>query len=876
MSELLHDLRLRLRALVWRRRLERDLQDEMDFHLAERGRLSGLDPASARRQFGNPTVYKETLRDMWTFRWLEALDQDLRYALRSMRKSPAFTTVAVLTLALGIGANTAIFSVVDAVILRPLPYREPSRLVELWGNVKRVNVERRGTSYPDYVDWRDQSKSFEAMAAFDGITATLISTGEPEHISGEIVSQPYFDLLGVRAAVGRTFRPEEDSVPMRDAVVILSDALWKRRFGGDANIVGKTLQLDNRVHTVVGVMPPWFRGLSDTADIWIPFMMYGTAQDLAQRGSRGFVALARLRPGVSEKGAQSELAGISKQLERAHPATNQGRAVEVAPLETELLGDIRAPLVVLLCAVGFVLLIACTNVANLLLARAEARHREIALRIALGAGRARVLLQLMTESCALAAVGAGAGLLIARWGVKALMTATPVTFPSFIHPGIDPRVALFTVAVTGVAGVLLGLAPAAQVRPGDLHEAFKQTARQDSGGRAGKRFRHVLVVAEVAFATLLLIGAGLMIRSVSELAALRPGYDIAGLLTLRVNLPRLAAGTNAAAAVTAREALGRVAQTPGVQAVAAGSDIPLAGSGAAFFTAEGQPPVTAQNAPRAYVHRVSPEFFRTLRIAMIDGRTFSDTEQPASNVVVVSEGVGRRFWPGQSAVGKRIKFGGATSKEPWLTIVGVVAETKYRALPENPTADPDLFLPFSERREFALLVRTGLNPASIAPAVRKALREAEPGVVIYDVSTMSDLASRQTARSRFLGSLMGIFAGCALVLAMIGIYGVMSYSVERRTQEIGIRMALGAARSEVLRMVVGSGMALIGLGLALGAAAAVILTRLMATLLYGVRPTDPLSFAAAAAVLAVVALLACFIPASRATRIAPASALRNE
>ena len=875
--ERLNEVRLRMRALLWRRRLERDLEAELDFHLAERARRSGIGPGQALRQFGNPTVCKETLREMWTFRWIEMLRQDAHYAVRTLRKSPGFTIVAALTLALGIGANTAIFSVVDAVILRPLPYPEPARLVELWGNVKRAKVERRGASYPDYVDWRDQSRSFEAMAAFDSGTATLTGDAEPDRITTECVSHPYFDLLGVHASMGRTFRPEEDQVPQRDAVVILSEGLWKRRFGADANIIGKTLRLDTRVFTIIGVMPPWFRGVTDDAEAWIPFMMSGTAQDFAERGSRGFAALARLKVGVSRTQAQSELDVISKGLERAHPDTNEGRAVELAALDQELFGDIRQPLLVLLCAVGFVLLIACTNVANLLLARAESRQREIALRIALGAAHPRVLLQLTTESCVLAVFGAALGLLLARWGVHALMAGSPVTFPSYIHPGMHPYVALFTVIVTAAAGVLIGLAPAAQVRQGNLYEAYKQASGQASGSRGGKSFRGVLVVAEVAFATLLLVGASLMIRSVRQLAAIRPGYDIDHVLALRVGLPRLDAGNGAASAVTAREVLRRVAQVPAVESVAAGTDVPLTGSSAVFYSAEGQPPVTAQNIPRAYAHWVSPEFFKALRIPLVAGRVFTENELSATaNVVIVSEAVVKRFWTGQDPIDKRIKIGGIDSKSPWLTVIGVVNDMKYRALPNNPTSDPDLFFPFTERRGFALLVRTPLDPASIAPSVRKALREIEPGSVIFNVSTMSELASRETARSRFTGWLMAIFAAAALLLAMIGIYGVTSYAVALREHEIGIRMALGAARGEVMRMVVGDGMRLIAIGLILGVGCAFVLTGLIATLLYGVTPTDPMAFAAAAVALAGVALVACLVPASRATRIAPASALRNE
>jgi putative ABC transport system permease protein len=464
------------------------------------------------------------------------------------------------------------------------------------------------------------------------------------------------------------------------------------------------------------------------------------------------------------------------------------------------------------------------------------------------------------------------------------MASSPITFPSYIHPGLDPRVALFTVIVSCAVGLLLGLLPAAQISSGNLYDAFKQASSHSADHRGGRRFRGALVVAEVAFAMLLLVGAGLMIRSVQQLTALHPGYDTEHVLTLRVNLPRLAPAPSPAAApdartvVTVRDVLGRIAHIPSVEGVAVATDVPLMGSNAIFFAGEGQPPVTAQNAPRAYVHRVSAEFFKTMRIPLLAGRTFNETElQGASNVVIVSESVAKRFWPGQDPIGKRIKPGGPMAQNPWQTIIGVVNEMKYRALPNNPTNDPDLFLPLTERqRGFALFVRTPLDPASLAPSVRKVLREADAATVIYNVVTMRELASRETARSRFTGWLMGIFAASALLLAMIGIYGVMSYSVTRRTQEIGIRMALGAARGSVMGMIVRHGMGLIGAGLLLGTAAAFPLTRLIDTLLYGVAPTDLVAFLAAAIALAAVALLACLLPAARATRIAPASALRNE
>jgi putative ABC transport system permease protein len=828
--------------------------------------------------------------NMGTFHWLDIMRQDLRFAARTLAKSPGFTLIAALTLALGIGSSTAIFSVVNAVILRPLPYGDPERLVVLWGNVKRVQVERRGTSYADYFDWRDQSQSFAGMSMVTETNLTLTGVNEPERVPAEFVAQSYFSILGVAAALGRVFHPEEDQAPGRDAVVVLSDGLWKRRFGGDAGIIGRDIALDGRNYKVVGVMPPWFRGVMDSADLWIPLMMSGTAKDFANRGSRGPVVVALLKPGVSVRQAQSEMNGICKRLEAVYPATNEARGVEVVLLNQELFGDLRTPLAVLLAAVGIVLLIGCTNVANLLLARSEARQREIAVRIALGAGRARVLHQLTTESFVLVAMGAAAGLALAHWGVQALMAASPVQFPSYIRPDLDPRVALFTVAISCLAGLALGLAPALHVRAGSLNDAVKQAGGRTLDSRKGSRFRDVLVAAEVGFAMLLLVGAGLLIRSLRELSAIRPGYDPGHVLALRVSLPRpappsaeaataIAATADSRAGIYARDIVNAAAQVPSVESAALGTDSPLTGASAIFYAAEGQPPVNATNRPRAYVHGVSPNFFQALRIRFIAGRTFTDQEMQTSpgTAVIVSENLVKRFWPGQDPIGKRIKAGGGDSKSPWMTIVGVVNQMKYRGVPNNPTADPDVFFPLNERqRVFTLLVRTPLDPESIAPSVRTALRAASPDIVIYNVTTMQQAVAQQTSRQSFTGWLMGIFAVAALLLSMIGIYGVISYSVSRRTQEIGIRMALGAARGEVVGMVLRRGMALIVAGLTLGIAAALGLTRLIATLLYGVSSTDTLSFAAAAATLGAVALIACMVPAMRASRIDPAIALRNE
>jgi putative ABC transport system permease protein len=876
----------RLKAVVLRRRLDRDLDEEVAFHLSMREadyRQSGLDDRAARdaarRQFGNVTHFKEETREMWTFPTFESVRQDVRYAFRTLRKSPGFTVVAILALALGIGGNTAIFSLVDAVRARALPYQNTDRLVELWGNVMRAKVERRGTSYPDFADWRAQAKSFDDMAAFDPQLMTLAGDAEPERISTEFVSAPYFSLLGISATRGRVFRPDEDDVAKPVPVVVIGDGLWKRRFGTDPQIVGRALTLNARSYTVVGVMPPGVKGLSDAAELWIPFALYASPQTMAQRGSRGFAVLARLKTGVGLAAAQAELNAISNQLAQTYPDTNAKRGVEVSPLDVELFGTVRPALLTLMAAVAFVLLIACANVANLLIARSETRRREIAVRTALGAGRGRLLRQLITEGCVLTMIGAMAGLLLARVAVAALIAQSPVTFPSFVAPGLDARVAAFTIAVSIVCGVFVGLAPGLQAHVPDLSDALKESAR-GSDGRRSQRLRNSLVVAEVSLAVVLLVGAGLMIRSVRNLAALNPGFDPASVLALHVSIPRASAapGTAAAPVIYGRALLEQMNAIPGVTAAALGTDLPLDGNSAAtFYTAEGQPALTVETIPRAYTHRASPEFFSTLKIPVVAGRTFMSSEAtPESPAVIVSEGVVKRFWPGADPIGKRIKFGQVTSTNPWMTIVGVVGEVKYRGLPENPTGDPDVYLPFLDRNSHvSLALRTSVAPASLTAAVRAAIHTADASMPVYGVSTMEELVSAQTAQSRFTTWLMGVFAAAALLLAVVGIYGVMSYLVTQRTREIGIRLALGATPSNVRRMIVRSGARMIATGIVIGVAAAFGLMRLAGSLFFGVTTTDAAA-AAAVAVLGVVALIACYIPAVRATRVDPLVALHYE
>ena len=861
----------KLGYLLESRRTRQEFDEETESHIAmltERFMARGMTReealSAARRQFGNRTSLGEAHNEMQTFVWFENLWQDLRYGFRVLLKNKAFAAVAVLTLALGIGANTAIFSVVNAAILRPLPYPEPGKLAVLWGNVKRVRVERRGTTYPDFEEWRDQNQRFTAMAAFDDHTFALTGIESPEAVQGEYVSAAYFPLLGISAEVGRTFSSEEDRVPQRDAVAVLSDRLWRRRFGGDPAVVGRTIQFDGRAYTVIGVAPAGFAGLSHGVEVWVPYVMSGSGEELGSRRLVGLRVLARLRPGVSMAQGQAEMDAIAKRQEQAYPATNQARGVEVSSLQRETSGDVRAPLLVLLAAVGFVLLIASTNVANLLLARSEARQHEIAMRTALGASRARVMRQLLAEGAILVALGCAGGLALAHYGILALMAASPLHFASFVHPTIDGSVGLFTVAICSLVALMLGLAPAAQLTTAGI-------AGRSAIGRRDSRFRDALVVAEMALSLLLLIGAGLMIRSLHSLASIDPGYDPTRVVVVQLGLQRTQPSLPA-------DILRNISALPSVASASLGSDVPFTGEMAVYYTAEGQAPMTAQTMPRAYFHRVSPEFFRTLRTPMLFGRAFTDQEiHDGTGVAIVTENLVRRFWPGQDPVGKRIKVGRVDSTNPWLTIVGVVGEMKYRGLFQNPTADPDLFTVFNERSsQFAVLARTSIDPTSMLTVIRNTVQRSEPSLLIFHAAKLDDFVEEEMAGPRFTSALMAIFAGIALLLASIGIYGVISYSVSRRTREIGLRVALGAGSAEVLRMVMRRGMMLVGVGLLLGTATALVLTRMMASLINGVSSTDPLTFAAAAALLMAVAAIACLVPAARAVRIDPAIALRDE
>jgi putative ABC transport system permease protein len=676
------------------------------------------------------------------------------------------------------------------------------------------------------------------------------------------------------------FSEDEDQISKPTSVIVLSDRLWRRRFGADPQVLGRSVTLSGRPFTIIGVMPPEFFGNENLAELWVPFAEYAPPRDMADRGGRGFWVLGRLRPGVTLQAAQTEASTVAARLAREYPATNEARGIEVTPLAAEYFGRLRIAVQLLMAAIAFVLIIACANVANLLIARSEVRRREIALRMAIGAGRARLLQQLITESCVLTMLGAAAGLVLAEATVRLLMAQSPVPFPTSFAPTLDVRAATFTIAVSLVCGIAVGLAPWLQIRRADLSARLRESARGSDGPRSN-RLRSGLVVAEVALAIVLLVGAGLMIQSVRRVALVEPGFNPESLLTVHISVPNSTAprppDTPARLVVTSRELLDRLGAVPGVTAVSVSNDIPLDGNvGANSFAPEGQGAFTAQNRPRAYVHRVSSGFFSTLEIPFVRGRTFLDSEVSATpSSVIVSERLVAQFWPGEDPIGKRMRLG-VDPNNPWLSIVGVVGDVRYRRVSGAQDRDPDIYLPFADRNaQIALAIRTTVPPASVVAPVRAAIRAASASIAVYDVASMGERVRRRSALFRFITWVMGVFAGLALWLCALGIYGVMSYVVTQRTREIGIRLALGAQPREMLAAIVGSGARLIVAGVVIGSLAALGLRRALSAQMFDVPVTDPAA-GLAIVVFVLVGLAACVIPGMRATRLDPVRALRRE
>ena len=806
--------------------------------------------------------------------------QDLRYGLRMLGKNPGFTVVAVIALALGIGANSAIFSVVNTVLLRPLPYRDPDRLVMVWEDSTKAGYPRDTPAAANYIDWRDQNQVFEGMAAIAEQNFNLTGTGEPERIEGRLVSANLFALLGVEPQVGRAFLPEEDQ-PGRNRVVIMSHGLWQRRFGADANITGKPLTLNGESYTVVGVMPSHFQFPSREDQLWVPIAF--TPQQAANRGRHYLEVIARLKPGVTLEGAQAEMSAIAVRLQQQYPNENTDVGATVTPLHEQVVGDIKPALLVLLGAVGFVLLIACANVANLLLARAAVRQKEISIRVALGASRLRLIRQFLTESLLLAVLGGGVGLLLSLWGVSLLKNFIPENISQVEAITIDSRVLLFTLFVSLLTGLIFGLAPATQASSLNLNETLKEGGRDSAAGSRGNRIRSLLVIIEVAVSLILLIGAGLLINSFLRLRDVDPGFRADNLLTMQVVLPTFKYPDHERRTAFYDELLRRIETLPGVKSAAVTTNLPLYQQGNSIgISVEGIPdPAPGQGRrPTVATRVVSPRYFETMGIQLLQGRGFAaqDTaDAPAA--ALINETMARRFWPEQDPTGKRLTSGSLTSTDPddWITIVGVVKDVRQFELVADPR--PQMYLSYAQAGFFApsdLVVSTAVEPLSLAATVRRTVWEVDRDQPVSKIRTMEEIVSQSVARQRFSMLLLGIFAALALVLAAVGIYGVMSYSVAQRTREFGIRMALGAQRSDVLKLAVGQGLKLVLIGIGIGLAAAFVLTRVMSSLLFGVSATDPATFMIISLVLIGVAVAASFIPARRATKIDPMVALRYE
>jgi putative ABC transport system permease protein len=814
---------------------------------------------------------------------METLLKDLRYGIRMLLKKPAFTAVAVIALALGVGANTAIFSVVNAVLIKPLPFKDPDRLMMVWEENSKLGFPKDTPAPANFVDWREQNEVFEDMAAIADQTFNLTGIDEPEKLEGQRVSASFFPMLGVAPALGRAFLPEEDR-PQAERVVIMTHGLWQRRFGSDPGIIGKPLSLNGQSYTVVGVLPKSFQFpdpfQTSTEEITLFVPIAFSSEEAGSRGGHYLLVYARAKPGVTVKQAQDNMNVIAARLQQQYPGTNTSVGAVVISLHEQIVGNIRPALLILLGAVGFVLLIACANVANLLLARAATRQKETAIRTALGATRGRLIAQLLTESILLAALGGAVGLLLAVIGMKLLVALMPATLSQAKNVDIDAKVLGFTLLVSLLTGVVFGLAPALQASRPDLNESLKEGGK-GTPGVARARVRSLLVISEVALALILLIGAGLLIKSFMRLRNVDAGFNSENLLTMKVVLPRLKYPDHARRTAFFDQLLERIGSLPGVQSAGVITNLPLTFKGNNNGIAiEGRPEPPPDEVPIVITRVISPEYFRTMKIPLLAGRQFSPQDRrDTTGVVIVSESTARQFWPGEDALGKRIKMGGFNSEAPWLSVVGIVRDVRQFELDIDPK--PQVYFPYTQvpyayMAPRDLVVRTAVDPLSLAAAVRSEVWAIDKEQPVSNISTMEQILYASVAQQRFNMLLFAIFAVVALVLAAVGIYGVISYSVTQRTHEIGVRMALGASSGDVMRLVVGQGFKLVSVGVAIGLAAAFVLTRFMQSMLFGVGATDPITFAAISAVLVAVAMLASYVPARRATKVDPMIALRYE
>ena len=822
---------------------------------------------------------------------METLWQDIRYAVRMLMKTPSVSVIVVIALALGIGANTAIFSVVNAVLLRPLPYEESERLFLL--NEKSQVLDEMSISYPNFEDWKAQNHVFEGIAVYNRQSYNLTGVGEAERVVTGQVSADLFKILRVRPEHGRVFTNDEDK-PGAAPVVVLSYGLWQRRFGGDTSILNQQITLNGKSYTVIGIMPAEYL-FPSRAEMWVPV---GTLSDQASWKNRGnhpgLYGVARLKPGMTQEQAQADMDLVAGNLEKQFPDNNAGNGIRIRPLMEIFVGDIRRPLWVIFTAVGFVLLIACANIANLLLARATGRRKEMAIRSAMGAGRWRIARQLLTESVLLSIVGGIIGLVLARFGIDFILKISPTAIPRSREIGLDWTVLAFTFALAFVTGILFGLVPALQAGEVDVNETLKETGR----GTSGRHWlRSSLVVAEVATTLVLLIGAGLMIRSFYMLQKVNPGFSYDNLASFSVSLPEKKYVTQDQQSAFFNRLLENIGTLPGVESTAAASGLPLGNNGwQTSFTIEGQPPPDPKDMPLMEACLVTPDYFRAMQIPVLRGRVFTDQDNRAHvtpeavsklpedrrqaaglQYIVIDELFAKRHWPNEDPIGKTIRLGGSDPDNLRLEVIGVVGRVKMESLSKDDNRVQGYF-PFLQMPDngMTVIIKAGSDPNQLLASVRAAVKSIDPDQPIYSPRTMGEIRAESVAPERLNLTLLAIFAGIALVLAIVGIYGVMSYSVTQRTREIGIRMAIGAQRRDVFTMILGHGMklALIGIGLGLGGAFA--LTRLMASMLFGVEPTDATTFAGIAVLLTFVALLACYLPGRRATKVEPTVSLRYE
>jgi predicted permease len=871
----LREVARRLRMLVHRRQFDADLEEEMQLHLElrqqehlESGMTADSAGAAARRRFGNATYLKEESRIAWGWEWFENLVQDVRYGLRMLRKSPGFTAVAILTLALGIGANTAIFSVINGVLLSPLPYRNPKQLV----------VIKEHDSLPNVMDIQRQTRAFSQGGGINVEKMDYIGASEPVQVRVGLINAGFLETLGVQPILGRVISSWED-VQGGPRLAMVSNHFWQNYLGSDPHAVGNTIQLGGNSYTVIGVMPASFAPPAEHADVFVSLWVSDPGGG-AERDLHFMHTYWRLKAGVTLAQAQADMAAIDRRLAEQYPAEEKERRSQLVPLHEWLVGDVRSALLVLFGAVGLVLLIACANFASLLMMRAVAERQELVIRAALGAGRGRLVWKTLTESLLLSVFGGAAGLLFAKWGTSMLLALRPEELARLSGIHMDTRVLLFVLVVSVLTGIVFGMAPAWIAARADIAGALKEIGRSTTASTVGHSIRRLLVTSELAVALVLLVGAGLLIKGFSRLRSMNPGFNSANVMTMYLQLPETRYGKIPKQTQFRRELFTRLDSVPGVQ-VAMVSDIPLGGNYVGHrLVIDGRPPVAVGGEPLVQTLSVMGDYFHVMQIPLRAGREFTSLDREGQPLVaIVNEEIVREFFPHEDPIGVRISWTGYTGGPRWMTVIGVVADVKHSGL--NQPTDPAVYTPFSQsderwRRFMTLVIRARDASPGLVEEVKKQIWSVDGQIPVSDVHAMDELIAVSLAQQRFNMLLLGLFAALALILAAVGIYGAMAYAVNQRTHEIGIRTALGAQRRDVLRLVMRDGAKIALFGIASGIAGALAVTRLMASLLFEVKPTDPATFAGVAILLALVALAACYIPARRAMRVDPMVALRYE